>query len=125
MKICFPIIEENGLKSVVNNHFGSTEIFLIYDTDTKTHSTVKNADTEHAHGACQPLKALNGQKVDAVVLGGIGRGALLKLNAIGIKVLRTSLPSVEENIELLQNGKLTEIKPEETCTGHGECGHGH
>lgn len=125
MKICFPVIEEEGLKSKVNDHFGSTEIFLIYDTDTKTHSTVKNADAGHEHGACQPLKALSGQHVDAVVLGGIGRGALMKLNALGVKVLRTKSLLVEENIELFNNGKLAEITPEETCAGHGDCGHGH
>jgi len=124
MKICFPILADKGLKSPVNNHFGSTKQFLIYDADKDSFETVENCDAGHVHGACQPIKALDGRQIDAVVLGGIGMGALLKLNAMGIKVFRASAPLVEDNLQLYHNGRLVEIKVDDTCAGHGTCGHG-
>lgn len=121
MKICFPIIEDKGLQSSVNNHFGSTKEFLIYDTDKKSFETVRNLDAGHIHGACQPLKALDGKRVDAVILGGIGTGALLKLNATGVKVFRASTSLVEDNLKSYCDGHLVEITPDGACAGHGDC----
>jgi predicted Fe-Mo cluster-binding NifX family protein len=124
MKICFPILADRGLKSPVNSHFGSTKEFLIYDADSNTFETIRNSDAGHVHGACQPIRALDGRQIDAVVLGGIGRGALLKLNALGIRVFRASAPLVEDNLQLYRNSQLVEIKVDDTCAGHGTCDHG-
>lgn len=124
MKICFPILEDKGLLSPVNSHFGSTKEFLIYDTDNSSFEMVSNSDSGHVHGACQPLKALNGKHVDAVVLGGIGTGALLKLNAMGVRVFRASAPLVEGNVKQYLDGHLVEITSDGACAGHGTCGHG-
>jgi len=124
MKICFPILEDKGLKSPVNSHFGSTKEFLIYDTDKNSFETVQNLDAGHVHGACQPLKALDGRKVEAIILGGIGTGALLKLNAMGVKVFRASASLVEDNLKNYRDGHLVEITPDGACAGHGDCHHG-
>jgi predicted Fe-Mo cluster-binding NifX family protein len=124
MKICFPILEDEGLRSIVNTHFGSTKEFLIYDVEQESFEIVQNSNAEHVHGACQPLKALDGKQIDAVVLGGIGRGALLKLNAMGIKVFRASTSLVEDNLDHYRQGHLIEMTTDGTCAGHGDCGHG-
>jgi len=124
MKICFPILADRGLGSPVNDHFGSTKEFLIYDADSDSFETVQNSDAGHVHGACQPIKALDGKQIDVVVLGGIGTGALLKLNALGIRVFRAAAPLVEDNLRLYRNGSLVEIKADDACSGHGTCDHG-
>jgi predicted Fe-Mo cluster-binding NifX family protein len=124
MKICFPIQEDKGLESPVNDHFGSTRAFLIYDTDRNSCETVRNPDASHVHGACHPLKALEGRQVDAVVLGGIGTGALLKLNAMGVKVFRAAASLVGDNLQGYRDGRLAEITPDGACAGHGDCHHG-
>ncbi len=36
MKICFPVNSENGLDSIVFNHFGSAPFFIIFDTELKS-----------------------------------------------------------------------------------------
>jgi len=123
MKICFPIINNEGLKSQVNVHFGSTKDFLIYDSDTKEYEVVSNADAEHAHGMCQPLKALQGKKIDVVIVGGVGMGALQKLKAMSITVCRAVSGSVNNNLQLFQESKLAEINANDACSGHGDCGH--
>ena len=126
MKICFPVSEVKGIESEVYGHFGSAAAFIVVDTATNNVTTINNKDQHHAHGACNPLKALNNQKIDAIVVGGIGAGALTKLNQQGIKVFRAQAQKVKENIKLLKDHILTEFTLQHTCAGHGQgggCGH--
>jgi predicted Fe-Mo cluster-binding NifX family protein len=126
MKVCFPVAEVNGIESEVYGHFGSAPTFVIVETDTSKITTVNNKDQEHAHGACNPLKKLNNQHVDALVVAGIGMGALNVLNQSGIKVFQAQAPTVRENIALMKNGSLPEFTSQNTCAGHGQgmgCGH--
>jgi predicted Fe-Mo cluster-binding NifX family protein len=126
MKICFPVAEAQGISSEVFGHFGSAPAFIIVETESNHVSTINNKDQHHAHGACNPLKALNNQKVDAIVVGGIGAGALMKLNQQGMKVFQARAQTVKENIQLLRDRKLPEFTMQHTCAGHGHaggCGH--
>lgn len=118
MKIAFPTEENRGMDSPVYGHFGSAPYFIIVDTETDSLTHTDNADKEHLHGQCQPLKALSGKVVDAVVVGGIGAGALHKLNEAGIKVYRAVEGDVSENFELVKSGMLPLFTPDQTCIGH-------
>lgn len=122
MKVCIPVQEDRGLNSVAYSHFGSAPYFLIYDTNNEEIKTIQNGDLHHAHGMCQPLKALGSEKIDAVLVGGIGRGALMKLNSQGIKVYRAADGTVTKNIELLKRRELPELSTENCCSHHG-CDH--
>jgi len=126
MRICFPTANLEGLKSLVYGHFGSAPGFIIADTETMAVEEISNTDLHHDHGMCQPLKALGGSKVDAVAVGGIGKGALMKLQSQGIRVYRGAEGTVAENIDLVLAKKLPEFDAEHTCAGHagGEgCSH--
>ena len=124
MKVCFPVQIDRGINSAVYNHFGSAPAFIIVDTDEIGTATVNNNDLLHEHGACNPCRALGGSRVDAVVVGGIGGGALSKLNADGIRVYRSAAATVKENIELLMQNGLSEMVMRHTCEGHGDgCAH--
>jgi predicted Fe-Mo cluster-binding NifX family protein len=122
MKIAFPTQESKGLDSTVYTHFGSAKIFVIIDTDNESVETAFNQNLDHQHGQCQPLVALGGNHVDAVVVGGIGGGALRKLNMEGKKVFRAAEGSVRENLELIQLNKLPEFTIDQTCAGHSDIG---
>jgi predicted Fe-Mo cluster-binding NifX family protein len=68
--------------------------------------------------------ALDGKSVDAMVVGGIGAGALAKLNALGIRVYGAGAPTVKENLALLSENKLQELSVYNSCRSHeGGCGH--
>ncbi len=126
MKIAFPTQENNGMESRVYGHFGSAQYFVLVDTEEDSSETVENPDRDHLHGQCQPLKALNGRKVDAIIVGGVGGGALRKLSLEGIKTYRAAQGSVQENLDLLISGKLAVFTPDQTCGGHGigeSCAH--
>ncbi len=124
MKVCFPVQKDEGMESQVYNHFGSAPLFITVDTEGKGVQRVNNRDLHHIHGACNPVMALDGQKVDALVVGGIGGGALMKLNAMGVKVYGAEAGSVKENLELLNQKKLSELSMDNSCRAHeGGCGH--
>jgi ArsR family transcriptional regulator len=124
MKVGFAVQADEGIESKVFNHFGSAPVFIIVDAVSKDIATVNNKDLNHVHGACNPIKALDGQRVDAMVVGGIGAGALSKLNAMGIKVYGSAAATVKENLSLLNESKLLELFSINACHGHeGGCGH--
>lgn len=124
MKIAFPTEKYDDLESPVYNHFGSANFFVIVDTKTELCEKVLNQDLNHQHGKCQPLRALGGRAVDAVVVGGIGGSALGKLKNKGVPVYKAVAGTVRENLERLQGGELQEFMPVDVCGGHGDaCDH--
>jgi predicted Fe-Mo cluster-binding NifX family protein len=124
MKVGFAVEINEGLQSMVYGHFGSAPAFIIVDTEGEGVMAINNRDLNHVHGACNPVMALDGKSVDAMVVGGIGAGALVKLNAIGIKVFGAAAPTVRENLVLLMEGGLQELSVDNSCRAHqGGCGH--
>jgi len=126
MKICFPVQQDNGMESAVYNHFGSAPLFVVFDTDTKSVGSISNQDQHHTHGSCNPMKALDNQNVDAIVVGGIGAGALTRLNQMGITVHRAQGATIRENILLFQANTLPVLTVQGCCGGHskdGGCAH--
>jgi predicted Fe-Mo cluster-binding NifX family protein len=126
MKVCFPVLQNKGLESEVYGHFGSAPAFIIIETADNSITTINNGDEQHAHGACDPLKKFNNENIDALVVGGLGLGALQRLNQAGIRVFQAQALSVKENIEKLRSNSLFEFTPQQCCAGHGPgsgCGH--
>jgi predicted Fe-Mo cluster-binding NifX family protein len=126
MKVCFPVQENHGLESQVYGHFGSAPSFVVVDMATSEVATINNSDQIHEHGACNPVAGLGGQQVDAIVVGGIGGGALSKLNRAGMRVFQAQAGNIGKNIELLRNNTLPEFLPGHTCGGHSSsegCSH--
>lgn len=126
MKVCFLVDTIQALESEVYGHFGSAPAFILVDTETGETQRVTNNDQHHAHGMCSPLRALGGYEVDCVVVGGIGGGALMKLNQAGIVVYKAMGLTVRDNLDLMHAGKLPVFQPGHTCAGHsvtGGCSH--
>ena len=81
LNVCFPGGKNQGLASQVLNHFSSAPDFLIADVTTSEFQSVSNSVQIHQHGSCNPVGWFDGEHVDAIDAGGIGFGALHKLNA--------------------------------------------
>lgn len=125
MRVCFPTEDLNGIDSLVYGHFGSAPGFVVVDTENMHTEEIQNGDLHHVHGMCQPLRALGGLEVDAVVVAGIGTGALMKLNAQGIKTYRAVQGTVRQNLDLIREERLPQFDSRFTCSGHtgGGCAH--
>ena len=119
MKLCIPVDSDDGLDSPVSGHFGSAPTFIIVDTASRDLRAVPNLKMEHDHGHCSPLESLEGQDIDYVAVGGIGRGALGKLESAGIHVVRTPASTVRETVQAFAAGSLEPVAPDAACSSHG------
>jgi len=124
VNVCIPVIEDQGLESRVNQHFGSAPLFVVVETESGTCHTIPNGNQHHEHGACQPLSALAGESIDSVIVGGIGMGAVEKLRAADIRVFISRLATVKEALAALKDGSLAEATPATACAHHGHGPHG-
>jgi predicted Fe-Mo cluster-binding NifX family protein len=118
MKLCIPVEQNKGSESTVYGHFGSAPFFMIYDSETKEIKALQNKNEHHEHGMCNPLGALDSNPVDAVLVGGIGARAVMKLNAAGVKVYRSAGGNAEENIKRFHQKQLEEISVDNSCQHH-------
>jgi predicted DNA-binding protein (UPF0251 family)/predicted Fe-Mo cluster-binding NifX family protein len=117
-KLCIPTGTNAGKTAPVFGHFGSAPFFTIYDTGTGGCEVIDNANQHHSHGACQPMNALTGRKIDAVICAGMGVKAVQKLNDGGIKVYRVVSGTVADVADQYLKGDLEEITAENACTQH-------
>ncbi len=125
MIVCFPVEENNGIDSKVYGHFGSAPGFVLYDTKTEELDFIDNKNMKHEHGACNPAAALAGREVDTVVVGGIGRGAIVKLSSGGISVAKSKSGVISDDVQAFINGELEMLSENMQTCSHGthSCSH--
>ena len=123
MNLCIPVTEDKGLQSPVSEHFGSAPFFAIVNPDTGACRVIPNRDSHHSHGACHPLATVAGEGVDAVVVSGIGAGALSQLQAANVRVFLSEQPTVEAVVVAFKTGTLRLATPGTACAHHrhGQC----
>ncbi len=111
---------ENG---EIFQHFGRTENFKIYEVEeNKVVSSEVISSNGSGHGALAGVLAE--QKVDVLICGGIGGGALNALAQAGIEVCAGASGDTDKAVEDYLNGNLVDAGM--TCNHHGEehtCGH--
>ena len=123
MIYCVPSETNQGIDAPVSDHFGRCAFFTIYNDETGETASVENRNTHDGHGECRPLDSISGYGVNAVLAGGMGRGAVTRLNADGIDVYRAEGSqllrlTVRHLIEAHRTGGLELFTPENACGGH-------
>ena len=119
MKICFPTTRDLGLDSPVSatsaprpssssSTAASREIATLFQTAASRTSTAPAGR----------WTASSGEEIDAVVVGGIGPGALERLHAAGIAVLRAGAPTVRGCLDEIARGEEREVAPADACAAH-------
>ena len=121
MRICIPTEMDSGLEAKVYGHFGSAPYFTIYDTEKDDCETVDNSNQHHSHSTCNPIDAIGGKDIDAVVCSGMGKRAIQKLNEDGIQAYITSAANVREVIEKFRANDLEKMTVENACQQHHGC----
>ena len=120
MKICIPTINDNGMDSKVNLHFGSSPFFMIYDNDSEVFEFVDNSDAGHEHGMCRPLSQIGTKNIDTVICSGMGARAISRLNQEGIRAFKSHENNLtaREVVSKYEGDELTEITVEDACQNH-------
>ena len=121
MRIAIPVSGTRGMEESVHGHFGHAPYFAIIETDDRSVHSVANGNAGHAHGQCNPMATLAGERVDALVVQGIGAGAIGRLLQLGIVVYRSMAPTVSAALRELQEGALPRVGPMGSChEPHGQ-----
>lgn len=110
MKVCFPVIANQGLQSTIYGHFASAPLFLEVNTDTGEVSSIPNCDRADPDAGSNPFKALAGRQLDGIIIGGVGDGMLQMLHMMGFKVYEAETESLQMNIELFEKNALTKAE---------------
>ncbi len=120
VRIAVPSEGQGGLDGLRAGHFGHCDVFTLVDfEDGEIKEVSILANKEHVQGGCMvPVQLLAENKVQRLVVGGIGMRPLMGFKQVGIDVYydgerRDIRPVVEDMIA----GTLLMIGDDQVCGG--------
>ncbi|MBU8849012.1 MAG: dinitrogenase iron-molybdenum cofactor [Desulfobacterales bacterium] len=130
MKVAFPVKENKGLESIIDDHFGVSEIFLIVDLETRKLELKENRKLSGEGPTCKTGVFKKKDRVDAVVTRCMGDGSQRSLMSSDIKVYQARENTILENLELFEKDELKLFHIFDFCQTkknkkEGGCGHHH
>ena len=117
MKLCIPVVSNEGFDSEICGHFGSAPWFMLYDQAHETVEAIVNIKAEHEHGQCRPMDLLADRGIGAVICKGMGRNAIDAIERKGMKVFMTSGLTVRHAIDEFMDGRLVKFDAGQSCRG--------
>ena len=124
MKVAIPTMGDQGLKEQVGDHFGRVPTYTIFDTESKDIKVITNT-SEHMGGTGLPPELLAKEGVEAMLAGGLGRRAIMLFEELGIMVFVGASGTVQDAIDMWQDGKLQPATDENACKQHAFRKEGH
>lgn len=121
-RIAVPSMENGGLDGQRAGHFGHCDVFTLVDVkDGEIDQVTTINNKEHMQGGCMvPVNLLAENKVNALIVGGIGMRPLMGFRQVGIDVYHDATrPEIRPVVEDLIAGKLQAIRDDEVCGGGG------
>ena len=88
MKVAFPVKGNNGLESIMDEHFGVAEYFLLVDLDTRQLELKANQKLSNEGSKCKAGLFEKKDMVGAVVTKCMGDGSQRNLMSSNIKVFQ-------------------------------------
>ncbi|MCP3871592.1 MAG: dinitrogenase iron-molybdenum cofactor [Desulfobacteraceae bacterium] len=128
MKVAFPVKENKGLTSVIDEHFGVANNFLIVDIETRDFEFKENQKLASEGSTCKAGVFKKKDQVEAVVTKCMGDGANRNLTSSNIKVYQAQKNTILENLDLFEKDKLKLFHIFDFCQikknkKEGGCGH--
>jgi predicted Fe-Mo cluster-binding NifX family protein len=124
MRIAVTCENENGLESIVAQHFGRSPFFAFVDVDGREAKSIEILAnpfvTGHAHG--QVPKFIRDHNANVILAGGMGRGAINFFEQFGIETATGAAGTIQQTIDNYFKGELSQASPCHHSEGHG---HGH
>lgn len=120
VRVAIPSEGNGGLDGKRAGHFGHCDVFTFIDLE---HGEIKEVSTlvniEHAQGGCMvPVNLLAENKVNVLVVGGIGMRPLMGFKEVGIDVYHDAVrPDIRPVVEDFIAGTLPIITENDVCGG--------
>ncbi|MFN2353919.1 MAG: NifB/NifX family molybdenum-iron cluster-binding protein [Desulfopila sp.] len=122
MRIAVPSNGSGGIDGTRAGHFGHCDVFTLIDCENGEIVDVTILPNEgHAQGGCMvPVNLLAENKVNALLVGGIGMRPLMGFKEVGITVYHEAeRPDIKPVIADLLAGNIPEIQNDQVCGGGG------
>jgi predicted Fe-Mo cluster-binding NifX family protein len=121
MKIAITAENNQGLESMVAQHFGHAPYFMLVE--------VENGEVKAAQGIANPFAEqhqpgqipgfIKEQNADVMLSGGMGGRAIQFFSEYGIKTATGASGTVRQALENFLGGRLTEAAPCDESVAHG------
>jgi predicted Fe-Mo cluster-binding NifX family protein len=124
MRIAVSAETNNGLESIVAQHFGRCPYFALVDLEGKEVKAVQVV-TNPFYGGHQPGQVpgfIHQQGADVMLSGGMGGRAIQFFEQLGIQAATGATGTVQAALERYLGGELSGAAP---CKESVEHGHGH
>jgi predicted Fe-Mo cluster-binding NifX family protein len=121
-RIAVPSMANGGLDGQRAGHFGHCDVFTLIDVKDGAIDQVTTINNrEHMQGGCMvPVNLLAENKVNALIVGGIGMRPLMGFRQVGINVYHDATrPEIRPVVEDLIAGTLPAIEDDQVCGGGG------
>ena len=122
MRVAIPSNGNGGLDGTRAGHFGHCDVFTFVDfEDGEIKDVTTLPNKEHVQGGCMvPVNLLAENKVNALVVGGIGMRPLMGFRQVGIEVYHDSVRAeIKPVVDDFLAGKLPKITDNDVCGGGG------
>lgn len=124
MKIAVPVSRWNGWLSPVSNHFGHAPFFAVVDCVTRSVRPLESRAVRQP-GECAPIDALVAEECEAVLCRHLGRGALERCRASGLKLYVAEGKTLADARDAFMAGSKAEVSDEALCQGEHDHHHHH
>ncbi len=121
-RIAVPSMNNGGLEGQRAGHFGHCDVFTLVDVkDGEIEQVTIVNNREHVQGGCMvPVNLLAENRVNALIVGGIGMRPLMGFRQVGIDVYHDATrPEIRPVVEDLIAGRLPVISDDQVCGGGG------
>ncbi len=121
MKIAVTAETNNGLDSMVAQHFGHAPYFMVVDLENDQVSTVEGVANPfaEAHQPGQIPAFIKELRADVILSGGMGGRAIEFFEELGIKAATGARGTVRQALEHYSGGALKAAAPCDESVAHG------
>jgi predicted Fe-Mo cluster-binding NifX family protein len=110
VKVAVPVIEPEGMQSELSDHFGMANDFAVFEFENGKVSDLKYISNDPSKkGAINNGQFLADNDVRMVLAGSIGPHMLTVLLDKGVRVFKGAAGTLQDVIEDLKAGMLTEV----------------
>ncbi len=121
MKIAITAENNNGLESMVAQHFGHAPFFILVDVENSEVTATQGVANPfaEAHQPGQIPEFIHQQKANVILSGGMGGRAIEFFEQLDIRAATGASGTVRQALENYLGGKLTEAAPCDDSVAHG------
>jgi predicted Fe-Mo cluster-binding NifX family protein len=110
VKVAVPVIDPEGMRSELSDHFGMANDFAVFEYDNGVVSDLKYLSNDPSKkGAMNNGQFLADNGVKIVMAGSIGPHMLTVLLDKGVRVFKGAAGTLQDVIEDFKAGMLTEV----------------